>query len=186
MDLLTRGAGFGYIGSHHHLAHLRQLHLHLLRARSGHHGLRAGAGLRHPARLGLPAVRAGGHPAGHARRHRDQPLQVWTQPLWLAAGVPYVYVFIAHPTLLAELRPTPATSARAASFNPLLFGAALTVGIALITQMGEQVDYLRFMPEKNRRQPQALVGRRAGGRARLGAARACSRCWAARCWPTWR
>ena len=28
------------------------------------------------------------------------------------------------------------------------FGAALTVGIALITQMGEQADYLRFMPEK--------------------------------------
>jgi hypothetical protein len=26
------------------------------------------------------------------------------------------------------------------------FGAALTVGIALITQMGEQADYLRFMP----------------------------------------
>ena len=25
---------------------------------------------------------------------------------------------------------------------------ALTVGIALITQMGEQADYLRFMPEK--------------------------------------
>ena len=29
-----------------------------------------------------------------------------------------------------------------------LFGAAMTVGIALITQMGEQVDYLRFMPER--------------------------------------
>jgi hypothetical protein len=35
-----------------------------------------------------------------------------------------------------------------------LFGAALTVGVALITQMGEQADYLRFMPartETNRR-----------------------------------
>ena len=31
-------------------------------------------------------------------------------------------------------------------FNLHLFGAALTVGIALITQMGEQADYLRFMP----------------------------------------
>ena len=29
-----------------------------------------------------------------------------------------------------------------------LFGAAVTVGVALITQMGEQVDYLRFMPER--------------------------------------
>ncbi|MDP3132779.1 MAG: hybrid sensor histidine kinase/response regulator, partial [Burkholderiaceae bacterium] len=31
-------------------------------------------------------------------------------------------------------------------FDWHLFGAALTVGIALITQMGEQADYLRFMP----------------------------------------
>ena len=33
-------------------------------------------------------------------------------------------------------------------FELHLFGAALTVGIALITQMGEQADYLRFMPGK--------------------------------------
>ena len=31
-------------------------------------------------------------------------------------------------------------------FNVHLFGAGLTVGIALITQIGEQADYLRFMP----------------------------------------
>jgi hypothetical protein len=31
-----------------------------------------------------------------------------------------------------------------------MFGAALTVGIALITQMGEQADYLRFMPARRR------------------------------------
>ena len=36
----------------------------------------------------------------------------------------------------------------AAGFDLRLFGAALTVGIALITQMGEQADYLRFMPER--------------------------------------
>jgi purine-cytosine permease-like protein len=33
-------------------------------------------------------------------------------------------------------------------FQLHLFGAALTVGIALITQMGEQADYLRFMPAR--------------------------------------
>jgi signal transduction histidine kinase/FixJ family two-component response regulator len=33
-------------------------------------------------------------------------------------------------------------------FDAIAFGAATTVGIALITQMGEQVDYLRFMPER--------------------------------------
>ena len=33
-----------------------------------------------------------------------------------------------------------------AGFDLQRFGAALTVGVALITQMGEQADYLRFMP----------------------------------------
>ncbi|MEI7466359.1 MAG: ATP-binding protein, partial [Burkholderiales bacterium] len=76
-------------------------------------------------------------------------LQMWTQPLWLVLLVlPYVYVFNAHPTLLADLRAYPGENGQGGQFDPLLFGAALTVGIALITQMGEQVDYLRFMPEK--------------------------------------
>ncbi len=57
----------------HHLADLRQLHLHFLRARGGHHGVRDRTRVRHPAGLGLPAVFAGGDPAGHARRDDDQP-----------------------------------------------------------------------------------------------------------------
>ena len=56
----------------HHLTDLRFVHLHLLRPRSGDHGLCAGAGLRHPAGLGLSDLRAGRHPAGHPWRHRDQ------------------------------------------------------------------------------------------------------------------
>ena len=60
-------------GLHGDLAGLRLLHVHLLRAGSGGDGLRAGPGVRHPAGLGLPALRAGGDPAGDARRHHHQP-----------------------------------------------------------------------------------------------------------------
>jgi hypothetical protein len=35
-------------------------------------------------------------------------------------------------------------------FDLRRFGAAFAVGIALITQMGEQADYLRFMPPRTR------------------------------------
>ena len=42
--------------------------------------------------------------------------------------------------------------------------------MALITQIGEQVDYLRFMPEKTAGQRAALVDRRAGRRPGLGRA----------------
>ena len=89
-------------------------------------------------------------------------LQVWTQPLWLVMlVVPFVAVF---------WQPNPASWAgwcgyagdgradEAASFDLLAFGAATTVGIALITQMGEQVDYLRFMPEPQPGPARALVG----------------------------
>ena len=31
-----------------------------------------------------------------------------------------------------------------------MFGAAATVAFSLIAQIGEQVDFLRFLPEKNR------------------------------------
>lgn len=37
-----------------------------------------------------------------------------------------------------------------ADFNLLMFGSAMAIGMALIPQIGEQVDFLRFMPEKTR------------------------------------
>ena len=58
---------------HAHLADLRQLHFHLLCARSRRDGLCAGAGAGHPAHLGLPDLRHRGDSAGHARRLGHQP-----------------------------------------------------------------------------------------------------------------
>ena len=58
----------------HHLADLRLLHLHLLRARSGHHGSRAGDVLRHPAPDRLSHQRRRHHSPGDLRHHLDQPL----------------------------------------------------------------------------------------------------------------
>jgi len=78
-------------------------------------------------------------------------LQVLTQPLWLAMLIlPYIYVFHEHPGILQDLAAYGGTSGQPATFNLLAFGSAMTVGIALITQMGEQADYLRFMPEPSK------------------------------------
>ena len=74
-------------------------------------------------------------------------LQVWTQPLWLIMlVVPYVYVLVRDPGAFAETTHYKGEKGANTDFDLHLFGAALTVGIALITQMGEQADYLRFMP----------------------------------------
>ncbi len=117
-------------------------------------------------------------------------LQVWTQPLWLVMlVVPFVYVLRARSrcVLRGIAHYAGEQGGRRGGFDLHLFGAALTVGIALITQMGEQADYLRFMPGSARAANRARAGGgRAGRRARAGSSSACSRCWAARCWPTWR
>src|SRR6218665_820278 len=74
-------------------------------------------------------------------------LQMWTQPLWLLMLVlPFGYVLTRDPGAFVGMLHYGGESGRGAGFDLHLFGAALTVGIALITQMGEQADYLRFMP----------------------------------------
>jgi len=74
-------------------------------------------------------------------------LQVWTQPLWLVMLVlPFVYVLANNPGAFSGVTGYGGEKGVGAAFDLHLFGAGLTVGIALITQMGEQADYLRFMP----------------------------------------
>jgi signal transduction histidine kinase/purine-cytosine permease-like protein len=149
MDLLTRGAGFGYIGSTITsliYASFTFIFFALEAAIMAYAldlawGIPPTWGYLLCALVVIPLVT-------HGVTAISQ-LQVWTQPLWLALLVlPYFYVFQAHPTLVSDLRAYAGESGQGGAFNPLLFGSALTVGIALITQMGEQVDYLRFMPEK--------------------------------------
>jgi len=149
MDLLTRGAGFGYIGSTVTSliyasftfiffaleAAIMAYALELL------FDIPPAWGYLISALVVIPMVTHGVTVISR--------FQVWTQPLWLVLlVVPYVFVFRAHPTLVADLRSYAGEMGNGGSFNPLLFGGALTVGVALITQMGEQVDYLRFMPER--------------------------------------
>jgi signal transduction histidine kinase/purine-cytosine permease-like protein/FixJ family two-component response regulator len=151
MDLLTRGAGFGYIGSTvTSLIYASFTFIFFaLEAAVMAYALELAFdippvwGYLVCALVVIPLVTHGVTAIGR--------LQVWTQPLWLALLIlPYVAVFQAHPNLIGELRAYAGSAGQGATFEPLLFGAALTVGIALITQMGEQVDYLRFMPEKAR------------------------------------
>jgi signal transduction histidine kinase/purine-cytosine permease-like protein len=149
MDLLTRGAGFGYIGSTITsliyasftfiffaleaaiMAYALELAFHIPPA----------WGYLICALVVIPLVTHGVTAISR--------LQAWTQPLWLGLLVlPYAFVFIEEPQVLNGLWQYAGEKGDGGSFNPHLFGAALTVGVALVTQMGEQVDYLRFMPER--------------------------------------
>jgi signal transduction histidine kinase/purine-cytosine permease-like protein/FixJ family two-component response regulator len=149
MDLLTRGAGFGYIGST--LTSLIYASFTFiffaLEAAVMAYALELALGV--PPRWGylicalvvIPLVTYGVSTISR--------LQMWTQPIWLVMlVVPFGYVLARDPGAFSGVVHYIGERGVDAGFSLPLFGAALTVGIALMTQMGEQADYLRFMPVK--------------------------------------
>jgi len=149
MDLLTRGAGFGYIGST--LTSLIYASFTFiffaLEAAVMAYALELALGI--PPSWGylvcaLVVIPLVTHGVSAISR-----LQVWTQPLWLVMlVVPFVYVLLRDPGAFTGITHYAGERGQGPGFDLHLFGAALTVGIALITQMGEQADYLRFMPAR--------------------------------------
>ena len=154
MDLLTRGAGFGYIGST--ITSLIYATFTFI-----FFALEA-AVMAYALELALDIPPAWGYlicalvviPLVTYGVSVISRFQVWSQPLWLVMMlVPFGAVWLADPEVFSKVVRYGGQSGAAAVFDWHLFGAALTVGIALITQMGEQADYLRFMPARNPDRP---------------------------------
>ncbi len=149
MDLLTRGAGFGYIGSTITSLIYASFTFIFFALEAAIMAYALDLAFDIPPVWGylicaLVVVPLVTHGVTWISR-----LQVWTQPLWaVLLVVPYVAVLMQNPGLIDELRHYAGADGRHPGFDLLSFGAATTVGIALITQMGEQADYLRFMPER--------------------------------------
>ncbi|MDY7005912.1 MAG: ATP-binding protein [Cyanobacteriota bacterium] len=151
MDLLTRGAGFGYIGSTITsliyasftfiffaleaaiMAQALELYFHL------------------PLYLGYLVCSLIIIPLVFFGVTVINQLQIWTQPIWLSLIIsPYIFILYKEPNALSNWLNFAGRSVSGAEFNPLLFGAAATISFSLIPQIGEQVDYLRFLPDKQK------------------------------------
>ena len=147
IDLLTRGAGFGYIGST--IASLIYASFTFIffaiEAAILASALQACIGLPLWARyvvcsvIVIPLVV---HGITFISR-----LQLWTQPVWFACNLlPFAFIFAHGPAALRQW--TGYQGASRHGFDPLLFGAAASVGLSLVAQIGEQVDFLRFLPPR--------------------------------------
>ena len=147
MDLLTRGAGFGYIGSTLTSLIYASFTFIFFALEAAVMAYALELALDIPPRWGyllcaLVVIPLVTHGVSAISR-----LQVWTQPLWLVMlVVPFGVVLLRDPGAFSGIVHYGGESALGNRFQLPMFGAALTVGIALITQMGEQADYLRFMP----------------------------------------
>jgi purine-cytosine permease-like protein len=149
MDLLTRGAGFGYLGST--ITSLIYASFTFI-----FFALEA-AIMAYALELAFDIPPAWGYlicalvviPLVTHGITAISQLQTYTQPVWLAMLVlPYAFLLWHDPHVLAGLSGYPGAADNVAGFTLAGFGAAMAVGLALITQMGEQADYLRFMPQE--------------------------------------
>lgn len=149
IDLLTRGAGFGYIGSTITSliyasftfiffaieAAIMAMALELL------FGIPLVLGYLICSVVIIPLVTHG--------ITAISKFQLWTQPAWILLQVlPFVFILYQDASSVTDWTQFQGTAPnQGGEFDLLLFGAAAAVVFSLIAQIGEQADFLRFVPE---------------------------------------
>ena len=77
-------------------------------------------------------------------------LHLWTQPIWLILMLlPLFFLYTQVPDTMEALSQFKGQLSGSNEFDPYFFGIATGISFSLIAQIGEQVDYLRFMPDKH-------------------------------------
>jgi purine-cytosine permease-like protein len=152
VDLLTRGAGFGYLGSTI-TSVIYASFTFIFFALEGsimaqafnlYFGIPLPIGYALGSLMIIPLVTFG--------MTLLSKLQVWTQPIWLTLlFAPPIAVLATDPQAISNWTNFAGASPSGSSFNPLMFGSAAGIALALIAQIGEQADYLRFMPDKTKK-----------------------------------
>src|SRR5207237_8884197 len=135
MDLLARGAGFGYIGSTLTSLIYASFTFIFFALEAAVMAYALELALNIPPTWGYLACALVVIPLVTHGVSAISRLQVWTQPLWLVMlVVPFVYVVSRDPGAFDGVLHYAGEKGTRPGFDLHLFGAALTVRIALITQ----------------------------------------------------
>lgn len=153
IDLLTRGAGFGYIGSTITSLIYASFTFIFFALEAAILALALEFCLRIPLFVGYVVSSLIVIPLVVHGFSKISTFQTWTQPLWVLLHVmPFVFLaFVGYDidTWTGFSGPSDVPDAS----RLLMFGAASGVIFSLVAQIGEQVDFLRFLPEpKNRKE----------------------------------
>jgi len=150
IDLLTRGAGFGYIGSTATSLIYASFTFIFFALEAAIMAMALKLMFSIPLVLGyiicsiiiIPIVVHG--------ITLISRFQWWTQPVWVVLQlIPIFYIFYNEFYLVQSWRDyTGEEGSPDGHLNIVYIGAASAVLFSLIAQIGEQVDYLRFLPEK--------------------------------------
>jgi purine-cytosine permease-like protein len=149
MDLLTRGAGFGYLGSTITSLIYASFTFIFFALEGSIMAQALHSGLSIPLPLGYLICSLVVIPLVVFGMTALSKLQVWTQPIWLILMfLPFIAIAFTEPGKYGQWLHYAGDHQGGATLTLVGFGLGSGVALSLIAQIGEQVDYLRFMPEK--------------------------------------
>jgi len=151
IDLLTRGAGFGYMGSTVTSLIYASFTFLLFAIEASIMSVALNLVFDIPLWLAHICSSLVVIPIALYGISLISKMQIVTQPIWLTLQfVPIAVIAWKHPTEIAAWTHFGGTDGAGGSFNFVLFGLAASVLLSLLPQIGEQVDYLRFLPNRTR------------------------------------
>ncbi|SJZ95196.1 Signal transduction histidine kinase [Enhydrobacter aerosaccus] len=153
IDLLTRGAGFGYIGSTVTSLIYASFTFIFLAIEAVIMAMALELCFHIPLMIGylisalviLPLVTYG--------ITMISRFQLWTQPFWIVLHIlPFAAIALNDPDAFVQWSSFNGQHGDASGkLDLVLFGTAASVVLSLVAQIGEQVDFLRFLPVEGQR-----------------------------------
>ncbi len=153
IDLLTRGAGFGYLGSTVTSLIYASFTFIFFAIEAAILASAINALFDIPMAIGYILCAVAVIPIVTHGISAISRFQVGTQNIWLALQISAIatVIYFEYSRVGDWSRYVPRNVENGQSFNLVLFGSAAAILFSMVAQIGEQVDYLRFMPEKTER-----------------------------------